>query len=189
MLALVFSVTAVSPFGQERPSDEMPGEDREVLSAALRLWKLESTSALVDTTMTICGTERGLLCLKRDVVMSSRAALDFLDAGSLRERFLASNERAHPIGALTPEPRRAARERITPMFAPGGLQWSAVQRSFAGIRTLTQVSAPGVNADGNQALVYVETLCSPRCGRGGLVLMDKKADQWGNARVIRSWTE
>ena len=189
LVAALVCTVAVQMSGQEPATEDLSIEERQLMVAALEAWKIAPTSALVDSTMAICPGERGTLCLRRDAVMARIMGLDYLDAAGLRERFLARNERPHSIGAINPEHRRVPRDRVTPMFAPGGLQWSAVQRTFIGVATLTQVSAPGFSTDGGQALVYIETLCSPRCGRGGLLLFDRKADGWSKPRTIRQWVD
>jgi hypothetical protein len=189
LLVVLVCAGAVRVSSQEPAADGLSNDDRQLVVAALAAWKIDATSALVDSTMPICPGDRATLCLRQDAVMARNLALDYLDAGGLRERFLARNDGPHSIGALTPEHRRVPRDRVTPMFAPGGLQWSAVYRTFIGVRTLTQVSAPAYSADGSQALVYVEMLCSPRCGRGGLLLFDRKSGGWSSPRAIRQWIE
>ena len=73
------------------------------------------------------------------------------------------------------------------IFSKNTDPWKDFTKKYPNAAGFTIVSAIGLNAAHNQALVYVGNSCGMLCGSGYVVLLEKKKDKWIAAKAAKIW--
>lgn len=100
-------------------------------------------------------------------------------------RYLLGSLRSHPVRPRLTLPvayRLASAEEVA-TYGQDWKRWEALFPNAAGYFALSNV---GFNADGTQALLYVEHVCG-LCGHGGYILMRKANGRWSVEAEAGTW--
>ena len=189
ILAFVFLwLNIASMFGQTPFTAGLSEEDREIVIAALKASNYNTALPLIDSTAPVCNRDIKPLCVRGDLLFSneSMARWGVTDSADLRDRFITRNANATNLGFIGLDFARISRARIEKMF-DGRYGWPELRRTYPGVRTLFQVTAPAYSADRSRALVYVESLCDGRCGGGTLLLFEYVSGRWTFSRCLTGW--
>ena len=158
------------------PPPSLSEEDRQVIAEVLRSQNF-GRSALLDSTMFVCGEDTQHFCIGRSpgIRTTALAFLDrVLDSDEVRDAFRSANRTAQPLGNVDVGLEMVLTRRL---FTSRDL-WMQL-----GKKDLVLVTAPTYTLNRQQAFVYRERLCNGRCGGGVFVFLERQAGRW---LVVRS---
>ena len=104
--------------------------------------------------------------------------------------FLRKNEKSHRLTksfdiklkyVLTP------REKINQIFKSREAGWDDFYKQFPNSGGYISLSRAGINANGDQALVYAEHSCGWLCGTGNYMLLAKNDQRWAVQKSFMAW--
>jgi hypothetical protein len=185
--ALAFICIVAAQGVSQLATDQLSDQDRQVAVAALESLKLDTSALLLDSTVPMCAGDAHAFCLRQDSLDRIPPAAWSGDGPSLRKIFSERNRHAIGLGRVDVGIPMIAGAQIREKFMKGP-GWSGVVSEFPGVRSLVQISAPVYTADGEQALVYVESVCHGRCGGGYFQLLRRTRGRWLVERTLISWT-
>jgi hypothetical protein len=186
LLIVFLATTGQAPSGLASVTGGLSDDDRQVVAAALDWMKPGKSALLLDSTAPMCGAEMRALCIRQEVLdRIPPAAWIPTDHIALRTAFVARNRYPISLGRMAVDFRVVDAMQVRTMFAKG--RWRDVGEKFPGVRHLVYVSAPAYTAEGSRALVYVESLCSGRCGGGGVLLLRREIGGWLLERGLITW--